>query len=258
VRVWDATPVNQELAVFRESRSLVEPLSARALPAAEVVDRIRRDATLTEPVRAKALELAELYESSRVVREVERLISTLFAQWQLQSEVVERLRSDKQVAEPVRRQALGVAEHAAEDPNRLYGASWGVASRPDLDPAAYALALRQSEQACRLVPRSWIFLTGLGVARYRIGQYQGAVDALTQAVEVRASLKAGPRAADLAFLALSRHRLGHSSQARADLSRLRDYMNAPARLFEAQDHDFLREAETIEREPAFPANPFAP
>src|SRR5262249_33243685 len=150
VRVWDATPVNRELAAFQDARSIVEPLFIQSLPRAEVVDRIRRDATVAEPVRAKALELAELYESSRVVREVERLISTLFAQWQLQSEVVQRLRNDEKPAESVRRQALGVAEHAAEEPNRLYAASWGVASRPDLDPAAYALALRQSEQACRL------------------------------------------------------------------------------------------------------------
>jgi hypothetical protein len=237
---------------------VVEFLFARSVPTAEVVDRIRHDAALTEPVRAKALDLAELHGRSRVVREAERQVESLFAKWLLRPVVVESLRRDAALAEPVRRQALALAEHAREDPDGLNWASWLAIRQPDLEPAAYWLAVRQSEEACRLVPRSWRYLTGLGMARYRFGQYQAAVDALTQAVDVRASLQLGPRPADLGFLALSRHRLGQTNQARADLVRLRELLKTPGLLYDAQDHAFLREAEMIELDLVFPSNPLAP
>jgi hypothetical protein len=59
VKIWDATPMTAELRVIHEARGVVDFLSAKSLPAAEVLSRIRRDPTLSEPVRQLALDLAQ-------------------------------------------------------------------------------------------------------------------------------------------------------------------------------------------------------
>ena len=63
---------------------------------------------------------------------------------------------------------------------------------------------------------------------------------------------------DLAFLALAQHRLGQSGQARATLGRLREVMKDPQQAGNPSSQAFLREAETIELDRVFPADPFAP
>ena len=57
--LWDATPLTPELRVLREARSVFEFLSAKKLPPAEIVDRIRKDPTISDAVRTRALSLAE-------------------------------------------------------------------------------------------------------------------------------------------------------------------------------------------------------
>jgi hypothetical protein len=62
----------------------------------------------------------------------------------------------------------------------------------------------------------------------------------------------------LAILALAQHRLGLSDQARTTLGRLREVMKNPQWSGNPEAQGFLREAETIELDRAFPADPFAP
>jgi WD40 repeat protein len=58
VKVWDARPLTAEVLEQRQARSVVRFLTARGLPRADVLARIREDATLSEPVRQRALALA--------------------------------------------------------------------------------------------------------------------------------------------------------------------------------------------------------
>jgi WD40 repeat protein len=60
LNIWDATPLTPDLRFLREARGVIAFLSvsAKPLPAAEVLDRIRRDPTISEPVRERALDLA--------------------------------------------------------------------------------------------------------------------------------------------------------------------------------------------------------
>ena len=64
--------------------------------------------------------------------------------------------------------------------------------------------------------------------------------------------------ADLAFLALVQSRLGQTEKARSTLGRLRELMKSPERAKDQEAQALLREAETIELDQAFPADPFAP
>jgi len=259
IKLWDATPLTPEVQAARQARLVVESLFDRGLPMAEVLARIRHDATLGAAARQRALALAEPFGYSLMTRQAERLVASLYAKAMFRPEVLESLRRDATLSEPVRRRALALAEQIPENPGSLEGASQALVRQPDAEPAAYRLALRQAEAACRLVPNDGVFLTTLGMARYRVGQYEEAVAALVQADRIRTDNWNGLSfPADLAFLALSRHRLGQTDQARALLSRLRETMKGPQWTLDGDAEGWLHEAEAIELDLVFPADPFAP
>jgi predicted NACHT family NTPase len=230
VKVWDATVLTPQMLIEREAHGLVQFLFAKQLPRSDVLATIREDATIGEPVREAALKLAETFP---------------------------------------------------EDANALNNASRAVVRQPGADAAAYQRALRQAEAACRLAPDNANYLNTLGVAYYRVGKYPEALQALTRSDWVHALTSwsltrsagastvaaaaagtgaAGPFTAlasllgrtvrysdpaDLAFLAMAQHQLGHKEQARTTLARLRETMKQPrwAKYVEAQG--FLREAEAL-------------
>src|SRR5262249_10315403 len=143
-------------------------------------------------------------------------------------------------------------------------------------------ALRQAEAACRLIPDDGYSLTALGIAEYRVGKYREAVATLERADRLKKDLRQSPDPRDLAFLALAHHHLGQADPARAALSRLRELRKdperarveywqallatAPAARAVAKEPErardeywqgFLREAEALELDLVFPADPFA-
>jgi WD domain, G-beta repeat len=257
VKLWDATPLTPELRAQREARGVVEVLFTQSVPVAEALDRVRHDPTLSAPVRQRALELAAPYGRSLVANEAERQVHVLYAQGLLRPEVLEHLRAEPTLIGPLRQQALALAESLPENPGRLDEASRAVVRLPGAAPAAYRLALRQAEAACRLIAHGGNLLTTLGMAQYRVGQYREAVATLTWADRINSVGPDGPIPADLAFLALAQHLLGQPEQARAVLGRLQATIKGPAWASNEEARDVLREAEAIERDLAFPADPFA-
>jgi WD40 repeat protein len=245
IKLWDATPLTPERAVVREARSVVEFFFARSLPTSDVLDHIRSDAALTNDVRERALELAEPYGRSLVDHEAGRLLESLYARPMFRPEVLESLRGDVKVRESVRRRALALAELVPENSDRLNAASQAVVIQPDREPSAYRRALLQSEAACRLVPRSADFLSTLGLAQYRDGQFQAAIDTLTRAEQIRAGSDESLTAVDLALRTLSTHRLGLNNQARAALLRLRELDSRPEEARNTQERGFVNEAEKV-------------
>ena len=143
--------------------------------------------------------------------------------------------------------------------------------------------MEQAEAACQHEPDKGALLNTLGVAQYRAGHYREAVATLTQSARLNSEGVCGLQPADLAFLALAHHRLGEPDQARAVLGRLRalmkkpehastsereyqgrllwsqmDLMKKPEHASTSEAQLFLREAEAIELDLAFPSDPFAP
>jgi eukaryotic-like serine/threonine-protein kinase len=172
-------------------------------------------------------------------------------------EVLESLRADSTLSEPVRREALALAENMREDPQRVNQASWSVVRSPGAEPAAYDRASRLAEVACRLSPRNGVYLTTLGVAQYRLGRYREAVESLTRSDRLNAVANNGSAPADLAFLALAQHRLGQTELARATLCRLREAMKKPNWDEDEEAQSLLLEAEAIDLDLIFPADSFA-
>jgi WD40 repeat protein/serine/threonine protein kinase len=257
VRLWDATPLTAEVQVLREARGVVDFAFLEPGLFVKKLARIRDDPTISDPVRQRALALAESKARSLVAHQAERVVHALFAKPMLRSDVLASLRTDCALTEPVRQKAIALAKHFSEDAWRLNAASWIVVRYPGAEMPAYRVALRQAEAACRLIPLHGGLLRTLGVAQYRMGHDAQAVATLKSADRVNARAHGGFSAPqDVAVLALAQHRLGQIEQARFAMSRLRASMNKPKWLKNDEAQAFLREAEVLERDLIFPADPF--
>jgi hypothetical protein len=254
LKIWDATPVSREMVVFRKARSLVESLFGKSLPTPKVLELIRRDVTLSEPVRAAALELARPLGHVRLVHEAERIVGELFEKPMLKPDVLAILRRDGTLPDPLRQVALTVAEQTPEYPDILNRVAWAVAQKAGADPFEYHQALKQAKAASRLIPNKADYLTTLGAAHYRLADFGAALAVLDEVNRLCAADPDGPNPENLAFLALAQHQAGQQQLAEATLGRLRDLMKNPR--WVSSNPVFLREAEVIELDQAFPSDPF--
>jgi WD40 repeat protein len=240
VRVWDARPLMPEVRDEREALGLVDALFARPGGEASAMARIRDDPAITDAVRRRALAFAEQYREARIGREAYALVDRLFDEVQLPEDVIERIRGDRAIGEPVRQKALDLAGQLPVSPNRLNEASWSIVRTPGKAGAEYRRALRWAEAACRLRPEDFAILNTLGVARYRLGDDQGALAALEHSDRLK-----GGDPYNLAFIAMAQQRLGQREQARSMLARLREAMKKPDRAAGEELQGFLREAEAV-------------
>jgi WD40 repeat protein/tRNA A-37 threonylcarbamoyl transferase component Bud32 len=259
VQLWESAPLTPQRRVQREALGLVRFLVDRASSAADLRDRVRRDKTISEEVRARALEFAvghwEAHARPQAEKRAEELVARLFAAGRLREEVEERVRTQAGLDPQVRAIALELVRtrDIAFDLNE---ASWKIARKPGLDPAAYRRARRLAEAACRYKGGNGALLNTLGVVQYRLGLYGEAQDTLTRSD----TINGGREPSDLAFLAMAQQVLGEVEQARRTLAQLRAAVKEPPKNSGLADNAaFLREAEVlIEADPAFPPDPFAP
>jgi tetratricopeptide (TPR) repeat protein len=140
---------------------------------------------------------------------------------------------------------LTLAEQYRPDPTKLNSECWNVVRKPGASPEAYRHALLQAEEACRLEPQNGPYRNTLGVAQYRQGQYQAAVETLARSEKLNTTPADGSHPMDLAFLAMAQYQLGQKEQAHATLARLRQAMAKPRWAEDADSAGFLREVETL-------------
>ncbi len=103
--------------------------------------------------------------------------------------------------------------HGEEHPNTLMSMNdlaWLLATCPDENWRDAERAVELAEKAVDLAPEQGNFWNTLGVARYRMGDYQAAIDALNKSME----LGSGGSGVDWFFLAMAQWRLGNKEEAR--------------------------------------------
>jgi WD40 repeat protein len=177
-------------------------------------------------------------------RELVSLVQERLDRLGLRSEVLAGLQKDPTLAASERAFALGVVQAAREDPVRCNNLAWEAVKVPGRDRETYALALRQVQAALQAEPGNGNWLNTLGVAHHRLGDYTKALQVLQRSEKLNAT-KEGSDPWDLAFLAMSRYRLGQTEQAQATLRRLREVMRQPRWANDAERQGFLREAEHL-------------
>jgi WD domain, G-beta repeat len=249
-KVWD-TATGQELFSYQNR-------TARTAGAETLAD-LRMDALQALAFSPDGRSLALGCRNSKVVvlegvapppelliqREAYRLVAAGFDRLVVEPAVLDHLRSSAPLSEPVRTEALARAQRYHQDSGSLNDAGWAVVSRADATAEAYRRALLQAEEACRLAPEKGELLNTLGVALYRVGDFQAAQEKLTESDRVQAPRYKGSHPADLAFLAMAQFRLGQKDQARTTLTRLRETMQQPRWAKDAEAQNFLREAVTL-------------
>jgi tetratricopeptide (TPR) repeat protein len=115
-------------------------------------------------------------------------------------------------------------------------------------------ALRYSEEACQLEPENGDLLNTLGVANYRVGNYEKALDVLSRSDKINALRDKGSLPTDLAFLAMAHQQLGHAKEAEVKLQLLRERMKDPRWAQDTQAQGSLREAEELLAKPKPPSS----
>jgi tetratricopeptide (TPR) repeat protein len=172
-------------------------------------------------------------------------VDDFFRELGLRDDVLERLETATGMSPSRRREALDIAGSHPEDASALSELAWDLVKSPGRGAADYRRARRCALQACRLDPDKGVLLTTLGVAYYRIGDDEKAVETLERSSRARPSQAGASEPADLAFLAMAQHRLGHLQAARESLNRLREGLKGPRRAQDALAQSFLQEAESL-------------
>jgi WD40 repeat protein/serine/threonine protein kinase len=137
-----------------------------------------------------------------------------------------------------------------DDPTLLNDTSWSIVVNTKLTAEEYRRALRYAEAACRLAPQESMFISTLGVARYRAGQYREALADLNRSLTLNVRRFGGPIPADLAFIAMAQHRLGQAGEARKTFEQLRDVMGRKRWSDNPESKAFLAESTFLIVRPA--------
>ena len=175
----------------------------------------------------------DLWETTGVSREMQHLRATnqmvaeIFREMPLRADVLERLPTLPGMSPSLRQEILTLAQTYHENPNELNELAWQLVKLPGSEMSGYRKALRFSEQACQLEPKNGNLLNTLGVAYYRVGNYEKALDVLSRSDKINALQNNGSHPTDIAFLAMTHQQLGHGTQAQAELERLRERMKDP-------------------------------
>jgi len=187
------------------------------------------------------------YEPRRKLQAVRKIVDELYKEAGFYSEVIDKLNADNTLAEPVRKMALQIASSRLwDDTRKLSRQSWEVVSSPGGQIEAYRLALGKAEMANRLEPKRSIFLARLGVAQYRVGEYQDALTTLIPFEKMKAYDHLGHKHLSSAFIAMALHQLGRDEDAQAALSRLRVQLeDVPSASWNHWAQAFVIEAEKL-------------
>jgi WD40 repeat protein len=178
----------------------------------------------------------------RIEQEARNLLIQLYANLGLKAEVIRRIEQDTALSGEVRQEVLDMSKRWQEDPHWLNGASWSVVVRKDSLPESCARALRQAEQACHLDPNNVNYVNTKGVALYRTGQFQKALDTLMLSDQIISGQRLARQPVAVAFLAMAHFKLGQVEKALALLAELRQLMNQPRWISSAEAQACYREA----------------
>jgi tetratricopeptide (TPR) repeat protein len=126
---------------------------------------------------------------------------------------------------------------------------WMLLTSPRLDLRDYDLGLAMAEELVAQKPEDGLFVNTLAVAYYRHGRYEEALTTLQESSRLSTEATGEPDLADLAYLAMTHHRLGHPEEARAAMQDLRQRFEESRGMARFYDQIMLQEAEEVLADP---------
>jgi tetratricopeptide (TPR) repeat protein len=165
------------------------------------------------------------------------LVNELYDEHGFYSQVIDKLNADETLDESIRKVALQIANiRLSELAEKLRRETVRVVIFPGgRDIKEFRAALEKVERARELRPDDPLIRATLGVAQYRVGAYEDALETLRNC----ASIGYLDRAV-VACTAMTLHQLGQQEEARAYLEQLRDLCKD-----EEAAQIFLREPERL-------------
>ena len=104
--------------------------------------------------------------------------------------------------------------------------SWNIVKKPGDSQSRYLSAYRHASAACALAPDDRNYINTLGVAEYRLGRIEKALQTLERSDGLRDSDKTADRVWDLVFIAMCCSRLGNDERAKRLLMEIRSAVDA--------------------------------
>ncbi|MFC1792770.1 protein kinase [Planctomycetota bacterium] len=214
LKIWDVEN-SQELMVMPESCGL---FSCALSPNDEIL--VAGDVN-GNVIMYECKEPLEGYGHRQTTEKAKAIVDKLYDEHGFYYEVADRLENDRTLEEEVRQAALEIANaHRSEDAEKLKKESWEVVSSPDERIRNYQVALEKARSAKRFEPDDWSILNTLGIALYRVGAYDDTIIALRETEKLRADSGAEADPTNVAFIAMTLHRLGQNEEAHAARNRL--------------------------------------
>lgn len=176
------------------------------------------------------------------------VVDELYETHTFATDVIESLRADEILDTQIRNVATEIATARGDNAYLFNQQSRAVVIAPDQDIEAYALALRKANAACHEVPDSATYRNTLGIALYRLENYQEALGELTRADKTFAEIEEMRHPRDVAFLAMTHAKLDHLREARKELGKLKTLMQDQRWANDAELIGFVREAEGLIRQ----------
>jgi hypothetical protein len=174
------------------------------------------------------------------------LLDSLFEAFPDPESVAERLRADPGLEASRLRTALRLARLAAPDARSAEREAWRVLRLPGAHEEELHVALWSARNAVAVEPEDERSQLLLGAALYRLGRHAEALAPLERADDLR---RARGRVEVLAFLAMTRHRLGDAEGSERAFAELAALMQVPVLLVQRENQALLLEAETVLRQP---------
>jgi len=186
------------------------------------------------------------YEPRRNAEIARKLVEKLYSKSGLYRDVISELQSDVTIDSPVRKVALQIANSLTwEDAVKLTNEAWETVSLPDKDVAAYQVALEKASKANALEPNDPAILNTLGPSQYRLGSYEDALKTLTTSEQILSSAKEEPDPVNIAFTAMTLHKIGRADEAKNALEKLRELCKDEQFAEDIEVQALLAEAEKL-------------
>ncbi len=177
--------------------------------------------------KIRILEGVPLTQERQNQLEARGLIQFLFSNVQEKTQVLELVRSDKNISDSLRSEALSQLESWLPDvdTSKLNNDVWETVRHPGTSLEQNQAALRKAEIVCLLEPYDFEYLNTLGVAQFRVGAFQKAQETFLKAEEIVPGT-----AENLVFLSMVQFHLGNTEQAKITLATVRRAMKKNAQL----------------------------